>query len=370
MIRTTHERRGIFRLDLIVLLAIGLIGLGMILPVTHKIGCSSARLQSQQNLQVQHKIHAFYATDWNERQFTAVPDDLGVHGGDCAQWEAATGTEIPGLELGRSCGISTVGFYGCEWSAARNPIDFDMQFSSGLPLATFQKTAGAYRFPNAAPLNQYANGRYHDPIFWAPDDVWSLVGAYQYFDGKCGYDAPATEPVAASSYILSPAAMFHPDVFLDGNTWNDPRSFDEGFASPSVTACAYPELKTRLIEHNVVETCLPRFRWSGFHPMYEGSSAKNPAPCLFNHAPRGRPLALFFDGSVRIFTPKEARHSNERAERSGESSLWGRFLGSEDYFEGQSFGFNTDSGSHHLFTTGGITGRDTLDTSNRNGGTP
>ena len=128
MTRTTHERRGMVgRLDLLALLVVGLVGLGMILPVTRKIGCSSDRLQSQQNLQAQHKIHALYATDWNQRQFTAVPDDFGLHGGDCAQWEAATGKEIPGLELGRSCGIATVGFYGCEWSAARNPIDFDMQ---------------------------------------------------------------------------------------------------------------------------------------------------------------------------------------------------------------------------------------------------
>lgn len=370
MTRYTHARRGIVgRLDLLVLLGVGLVGLGMILPITRKIGCSSDRLQSQQNLQAQHKIHALYATDWNQRQFTAVPDDFGLHGGDCAQWEAATGKEIPGLELGRSCGIATVGFYGCEWSAARNPIDFDMQIAAGLPLATFNKTAGAYRFPNAAALNQYANGRYHDPLFWAPDDVWSLVGAAQYFDGTCGYDAPSTEPVAASSYILSPAAMFHPDVFIDEYTWNDPREFDEGFASPAVTACVYPELKTRLIEHNVVETCLPRFRWPGFHPYVEGSSPKNPAPCLFNQSVRGRPLALFFDGSARILTPREARYSNELAERNDEAALWSALNGL-DYFENGSLGFSQDEVSHHVFTTGGITGRDTLETSHRDGGTP
>ena len=117
MTLSRRQHRGLIsRIDLIALLLVAIVGLGMIFPITRQIGCGSDRLQSQLNLIQQHTIHAMYATDWNERQFTAVPDDLGVHGGDCLQWEAATGLVIPGLELGASCGIATIGFFGCEWS--------------------------------------------------------------------------------------------------------------------------------------------------------------------------------------------------------------------------------------------------------------
>jgi hypothetical protein len=359
------QYHGLMRIELLAILAIGMVGFSVFLPVSNKLGCDSYRMQSMQNLQLQHKIHAMYATDWNERQFTAVPDDLGAYGGDCAAWEEANGTQIPGLVLGNSCGIGTIGFYGCEWSEAREPLANEHEFSTGLPLATFQKTAGAYRFPNNAALNQYANGRYHDPTFWAPDDIWSLTGAMEHFEGTCGYDAPSTDPVATSSYTMSPAAMWHENVFGPNDTWNDPRTFEDGYRSPPVTACVYPDLKTRLMEHYVVETCLPRHAWAGFHPTIDGSTAKTPAPCLFNQAPRGRSLALFFDGSARILTPMEVRHANNISEITN-----GTKIESGSYYESYSFGFTDEYASHHIHTVGGITGRDTITTFPSDGGTP
>ena len=167
--------------------------------------------------------------------------------------------------------------------------------------------------------------------------------------------------------------MWHPDVFGiedpvigESSFWNDPREFDEGFASPYVTQCVYPELKTRIMEHVTVEVNLPKGMFPGFNPVIDGSNRRNPAPCLFTQSSMGRPLALFFDGSVRILTPLEVDNGDSQLKRiTGESnaSLSSRLGGAgqgEDYFEQSALDFREGWSNHHVFTRYGIKGRDTL----------
>ena len=374
-----HEprpRTGFGRIELVICLGIAITGLAMVLPIANTVGCRSARLQSQQNLHLQHMIHELYAADWNQRQFTAVPDDLGVYGGDCAAWEAANGRTIPGLELGTDCSGERVGFFDCASAPVRSPIDLDfIDAPYRLPIKGSYTTAGAYRFPNCAALNQYASGRYHDPIFWAPDDVWNMRYAKPYLDGDCSYDAPPHRPLATSSYIMSPAAMFDPlvmgtDDADEGNYyWNDPNSFADGYRSPSVTACEHPALKTRMIEHHIVETVLPATIWNGFSQNLPAGNRRAPVPCLFNQSLHGRPLALFFDGSVRIHTMQEAMQSDDRVRKTSDSYWEGLTtrVNGQDYFTdrlmGAGFpGSQQDGSNHHVFTRKGIKGRDTLST--------
>ena len=377
----THDpqaRTGFGRIELVACLGVTTVALAMTFPLANTLGCTSGRLQSQQNLHQQHMIHGLYATAWNQRQFTAVPDDLGAFGGDCASWEAANGRTIPGLELGINCDGERVGFFDCSSAAARSPIDLGFENAPyPLPLKGSYVTAGAYRFPNCSALNQYGNGRYHDRVYWAQDDAWSMKYARPYLDGDCSYDAPPGVPLVASSYIMSPAAMFDPRVMgtddLDEGDyyWNDPNSFDDGYRSPSVTECVHPSLKTRVMEHHIVETNLPRLLWNGFNDQFAGSDRRNPVPCLFNQSLNGRPLALFFDGSVRIHTMQEAMQSDDRIRTMGvaDDDVRGLFttLGGQDYHTQHliGLGYNgsgASASSHHVFTRKGITGRDCIAT--------
>ena len=374
-----RPRSGFGRIELVICLGVTISGLAMVFPIVDTVGCRNARLRSQQNLHLQHVIHELYATDWNQRQFTAVPDDLGAYGGDCAAWEAANGRPIPGLELGTTCSGDQIGFFDCASAPVRSPIDLNF-VDAPYPLSIngSYSTAGAYRFPNCAALNQYANGRYHDSIFWAPDDAWNMRYARPYRDGDCSYDAPPDQPLVTSSYIMSPAAMFDPlvmgtDDADEGNYfWNDPNSFDDGYRSPSVTACEYPALKTRMIEHHIVETVLPSLYWQGFHPFVPDSDRRNPVPCLFNQSLHGRPLALFFDGSVRIHTMQEAMQSDDRVRKTSDSYWEGLTtqVNGQDYYTDLLLGIDFsgsggDGSNHHVFTRKGIKGRDCIETSRR-----
>ena len=363
-----HHPRGLSRAEVVTLLVVATACIATMWPIQNTVGGKRMRIQSMSNLAQQHMIHGMYAADWNQRQFTAVPDDLGAFGGDCAAWEAANGKTIPGLELGESCDGAMVGFFGCDDGDARMPIALDFP-NSTLDVASYYRSAGAYRFPNAAALTAYGNGRYYDRIFWAPDDPWMTLGAREHFDGRCGFDGPEGAPMGASSYILSPAAMWHPSVFgeADSDTmdsfWNDPREFDDGFKSPSVTQCVHPELKTRIMEHATVEVNVPKGMFPGFNPNVAGSNRSNPAPCLFTQSPYGRPLALFFDGSARILTQTEASESNDIADGPyGYDGELFSTLGGQDYFEEEGLpNFNSWT-NHHVFTRYGIKGRDTLRT--------
>jgi len=60
-----------------------LVAMTLILPALAQVGHTVPVTRSMHNLRVLHEALACYAADWNDRQFTAVPDDLGIVGGDC-----------------------------------------------------------------------------------------------------------------------------------------------------------------------------------------------------------------------------------------------------------------------------------------------
>ena len=100
-----------------------------------------------------------------------------------------------------------------------------------------------------------------------------------------------------------------------------------GYRSPSNAMCVHPALKTRLLEHSAYDNS------PGANPAYAGGTT----PYQWNHSLRSRSLALFFDGSVRLFGTSEAMKAEARA---GGAKLWLRntplFNG---YGEGQSHDF-------------------------------
>ncbi len=157
-----------------------------------------------------------------------------------------------------------------------------------------------------------------------------------------------------SSYCFSPAAQFHPDVMRSNASggWQAPWSLDHGYESPGFFQATYPSLKTLMLEHSWLQgppaECNPF--WTGCEPYW------------FNHGLDAAPVTLFYDGSVRLLSNAEvlAADSQVLADTAGVDGLWhrGTPFGTDGYFI--SAGYDGTPLSHHILTTDGILGRDTL----------
>lgn len=121
-----------------------------------------------------------------------------------------------------------------------------------------------------------------------------------------------------------------------------------------VSRCAYPELKTRMLEHNWLRGAPTRF-----NPNVE----EERVPWFFNQSLFAQPVTLFFDGSIDTLLTGEAYLDDQKVLEAsgGVDGLWSRDtpFGEDGYF-GQYSEEGIDI-SHHVFTTEGIRGRDWLD---------
>ncbi|MFM7134710.1 MAG: type II secretion system protein [Planctomycetota bacterium] len=348
-----HQRsrqRGFTLTEAVLVVGCGAILLAMGLPAFQRVGCNSMREQSKANLAQLSAAHTAYAADWSGRQYTLVPDDLGAFGGSFAQWQDSNGcaprallgenSEGVAFEVGTVCdGAGT--FVSEQWLV---PMDF----ASG-------GGAGAYRIANARLVNVYVDGRFYDETFYAPDDP--LVTSELRKVQRAGGDFELLEEgLIESTYAYSPAAMFDPRVFGFGAnppSYRNPNTssvlMGEGYRSPSVAQCAHPALKTRLMEMWAIEN----------PPAPCNPSLPGCTPYMWNQSTFSRPLAAFFDGSVRIFTPRETMYAEDRANQA----LWVRNtpFGPNGFGGAQAADYLVKT-SVHFFTSFGIAGRDTLAT--------
>lgn len=316
-------------------------------PSLATVGCTSFRAKSRANLATLSQAHVAYAATWGDRQFTLVPDDVGAFGG-CANY-VAQGNCIPDVVLGSTCDGTQVKFeLGCGPTACAN-------FAVATPLSFTGANAGfgSYRLPNAAGFNAYVDGRFYSSTFYAPDDYAIAGDVEPYLASPCGYSAPPGE-IIYSSYCNSPAAMFGLGVLKRQTGYKNPDTLAEGYKSPTVSQCTYPNLKTRMMEFRAVDVdCYPD---PGDCPNYQ-----------FNQMFESRSLGLMFDGSVRIITPREAMESDRRAKVAApglylEKGLWvrGTPLGSNGVGGAGAYDFLVDTNFHFL-TGDGIAGRDILE---------
>lgn len=321
------------------------------------------RQVSLENLRNLAVAQSCYAGDWAGRQFTAVPDDLGAFGDGCFDYENANGY-YPPLLLGYnagdpSCEQDLVGMYAfwptfCNNVLLTRPLNLD-------PAERF----GVFRLPNVWPLHAYngaGTGRVYDPVYWAPDDEPAVSIAESAFDLPCEFvPAPVLDDFPPPSYVFSPAAMYHPDVFrrvADGG-FRDPFSFDEGFTSPAEGQVRFPDLKTRLIEHNWIDGAP-----GPCNPAYEDAfEVAGCSPYLFNHGADAAPATLFFDGSTTLLSTGQVVADDERLLEltGGVDGLWSRDtpFGPTGWYGDASFDGTVVS--HHVLTTDGILGRDRLE---------
>jgi len=350
-----RTRRGVTITEVLVVLLVVAVVVAALGPTARRLRTDSGQIASAANLQMLALAHAMYAADWNDRQVTWVPDDLGLVGGSLQAYAFQFGCPQPHLLGFAEIGSMYGWFLPCHVPfGAWNPGPYR---ASNFASAT--QALGAFRTPGSKAFAAYVDGRFYSTLLYAPNDTVTYERATPYFDVPAEFTIlPAPNDfMVESSYAFSPAAMWHRDVFSKdpdtGLWWRDPSSFAISHQSPTVSQAMHPELKTRMIEHNW------NFGQPGpVNPAFDGGQT----PYFFSHGIDAAPLTLFFDGRVAELPNAHVAADDMTVlmATDGEVGLWTRDtpFGADGYVGAASFdGFVT---GHHVYTAEGIRGRDIL----------
>ncbi len=304
--------------------------------------------QSISNLTVISLAHVLYAADWDGRQVTWTRDDLGVYDGEVQAYP-----QYPPINAGLG---PTSGGTWLMWAyratSANRAMLQPICFPGGPGGAEYW---GHFRIPNSRPFHDYLSGRYQDRVYFAPNDTIIVDPLEPCLDEPPEFVAyPSSCNPAWSSSCFSAAAMYHPDVWRSNAAggWQAPWDLDHGYESPGLFQAAYPDLKTHMLEHSWLQNspgeCNPHY--TGCEPYY------------FNHSIDSAPVTLFYDGSVRLLPNAEVLSGDFQilGQTGGVDGLWhrGTPFGANGYLIDVSYDFVPLS--HHILTTDGILGRDTL----------
>jgi prepilin-type N-terminal cleavage/methylation domain-containing protein len=341
-------RKGFTIVELLVVISIIALLIGLLLPALGKARDSARLHQSSSNLRQVGAAHLMYASEWNDRQFQLSRDDFGAFGNNLQEYFASQGSyNIP---LGWAQGF--------QWIFAPEHGHYEPIVFQGAH-AGF----GYFRTPNVPALNQYLSGRMFDPVWWAPKDrvlldEWGVEECFEHPGELCLPDGGVPYHVV-SSYCLSPAALYSPDVFSPpppvGHGWTNPWSLAAGFRTPTMSQARYPDLKTQMIEHNWLQNpptaCNPNFIATS--PFTECE------PYYFNHGFESRPVTLFYDSHIAVVGTAEAERADLQHIMQAGYGLWSRdtTFGTDGYFISDGYDTAADT-SFHILTTDGILGRD------------
>ena len=367
------HRRAFTIIELLVVISIIAMLVGMLLPAIGKARDNAQVSVSKNNLRQISTALSTYAADWADRQVTYVRDNLGLYGGDVTVYsDAIYGSGAGGVDAHPPMIVGWAwsnGEYTGPWGVfvdtgnvpGFQPINFpDSPLGGGSVVAHGWFRHGIQR----KPMHDYLNGRFHDPIYYAPKDRTVLGKVKHCFEmpGEyiLGSDSGGLDPtnqchlwVNYTTYVMSPAGLFSPHVFTkndDDLYWTPPWTLPTGYKVPSYGQVRYPTLKTNVLEfrwlQNLKSICNPAF--AGCEPYY------------FNHSYSSIPVTLFYDGSVRLMSVLEAMSSDRRAKLQTGYGLWSRdtsFM--EDGFL-ISDGYDFAETSYHILTIDGVWGRDTV----------
>lgn len=357
-----RRRRAVTLVDVLVAIAIAVLLAATLAPILPRVRTDGGQVTSMNNLATLAGAHALYAADWEDRQVTWVIDEVGLlpQGNVCSNYLSTIGCP-PQFVLGwDDNSVPTAWGYwlGCAGFPGNcgNWVVYEpCNFAPG-------NTYGSFRLPNSWAFHHYVNGRFYDETFYSPNDKVTYNGAFKYFDEPAGFtqippDGSGGIPsIWNSTYCLSPAAMWSPNVLsknpFTGKYYTPPIDINDGYQSPTVSQCAYPELKTRMIEHN----------WT-----FDAPAPTNPAftgnytPYFFNQGSAATPIAMFYDGRIEILPTAQAVEDDLTVLLGGGPGLWSRDtpLGADGYYGAQAY--DGTIVSHHILTIEGILGRDLLE---------
>jgi prepilin-type N-terminal cleavage/methylation domain-containing protein len=362
-VRASH--RAFTIVELLVVVSIIALLVALLLPAVAKGRDKALISQSVSNLKNLASSNEIYAGDWNDRQFTACPDDAGMVNGNCDQYKAQIacppqqllGWDVNGAMWGYFLGASgKCAQFGWPEACYNWIIYIPMDFGTG-PNPGGGNSYGSFRMPGVKAFSAYVGKRFYDPTFYAPKDVLPISNVTKYFTSAAEFSYDGTN-YEDSSYCWSPAAMFDPKVFgrngstLNGQGYTDPNTLKTGYKSPPVSRAKYPTLKTRMIEHNWLQNTPD----TPVNPNFAGGKT----PWMFNHGYNSAPACLFFDGHIELVGCQRSMQADQRVAPAN-GSVWSKNtpFGSGGYYGGQSYDFLVNT-SFHIMTTDGIEGRDVL----------
>ena len=120
------------------------------------------------------QAHACYANDWNERQWTALPDNAGAFADDCGSYTATDG--CPRMVLGFGSTGAVWGYFlncgglpgNCSTWARLRPMNFSVA----------DRTTGAFRQSNVWGFREYVSKNYYSNEWFSADDpVYAAAAA-------------------------------------------------------------------------------------------------------------------------------------------------------------------------------------------------
>ena len=361
--RNTSRPSGFSLAELLSVLAVVTVLVSVVIPALAGGRGDSMVQQSMNNLMTLSVAHIMYAADFNGRQVTFTADDVSSFGNSMEDYNDANGCNdfwdegcIPPIIAGWGGGPDDGGILAF-WSNY-SPYYWAFQ-PMGFPDGEGVEAFGHFRMTNSKRFHDYVSGRFYDPTFYAPKDVIPLADVTPWFADPDEF-VPEGNPPRYSTYVFSPASMYHADVMRSNAAggWQDPWSIDNGFESPGLFQATYPDLKTLMIEHHWLQDppgdCNP-----GFDPIFNVYECH---PYLFNHGIDSAPVTLFYDGHIRLLPNSEVFAADQQVlkDTGGVDGLWhrGTPFGIDGYYV--RFGFDDVPLSHHILTTDGILGRDTL----------
>ena len=392
MRRTSCPCRPAFTIvELLVVVAIIGVLIGILLPAVSNARNQAKLTASQSNLRQLGVAHANYASNWSGRQFTLAVDNMSSYGDNpreaVANYILAHRVILPDgnvkdigwpppIELGwgENGNEPFLWMLHIEPGSGRRhysllePIAFGSAWGPRIDIPRF----GYFRFPNARQFSQYLGGRFFDGVFYAPRDEAAMdlregpaESPYEYPNVelmKANYDWGDND-FCYSSYSLSPAALFTPEVMghKDGDEggWKDPWSLPAGLRAPSLAQARYPSLKTHMLEHHWLQKppqpCNPAVVEPDLRPY------RNCQPFFFNQGWDSSPATLFYDGHVAQIGIRESQRADGQVRTQTGSADWGLWsrdtpFGADGYWIGR--GYDVANSSVHILTTDGILGRD------------
>lgn len=322
-----------------------------------------------------------YATDWEGRQWTKVPDEIGAYGGNIVEYNSEVRCLEPmyigedpsgnlwawwtGGSLCESWIPGTTGYWRFSFDSVFQPYAIDS--------ASLWEQNGSRSLFHHRGFREYVAGSVHDSVFYQPGTRDAFINGLIYDDEE-EYFGPyvskasgleAIQYIGRTGYSMSAAAMWSPEVHRAPSTggWQDPRSFDTGYRSPSIDQCQHPSLKTMFVEQWWIEGAPSRFHPDSMNPPAEPFRIEffgNRRHWRFNQGHASAPMTAFYDGSIGSVRVGDAFDDDRIARKSTGDGLWSRDtpMGEDGYFgdRGNGDGFS----SFHVLTIDGILGRDLL----------
>lgn len=380
---SARNRRGVTIVEIIAVTGVVTMTLAMMAATIGGSNGDRLRTHSAWNLtRLSQGVHS-YAADWEGRQWTAVPDEL-------SDYDNIYGynTEVRCLDSLLIGEDSTTGaVWGWYLGGALCPDGLPGGGEPGYSIAVFEivyqpyplddsflddQSIGAHMFFNCRGFREYVSGSAHDSAFFQPGSRDARLNALLFEEDREFFGpyvrkatgSPNSQYAPTTGYTMSAAAMWNPEVHRapSAGGWQDPRTIELGYRSPSLHECEHPTLKTMFVERWWIDGAPTRFHPDSLRTPTGPNSLENVDRYhwRFNQGHESRAMTAFYDGSVASVRVGDAYADDSISAKATGDGLWSRDspMG-EDGWRGDT-GNGDGFSSFHVLTVDGIRGRDLL----------